>query len=78
LRPSPLPEACPPTLRAEVKPQPKVPEGAGVPAPMTEEEKRAFSPYAEWLAELASWGREGWSRAEQARQWCEKREGARR
>jgi hypothetical protein len=66
---------CPATLRAETKEQPKVPEGAGIPAPVTEEEKRAFALYGPWIAEIASWGREGWARSAEAKAWCDKRVG---
>jgi hypothetical protein len=65
------PAACPGGLRAEVQPQPKLPEGAGFPAPVTAEEKQSVASYLEWLTGFAAWARNGWERAAGAKAFCD-------
>lgn len=44
------PKRCGPDQTAEVKEAPRVPDGAGFPAPMTEVERGAVALYTSWLA----------------------------
>ncbi len=43
------PKRCPTEATAEVKDAPKVPNGAGFPAPVTPEERQAVALYTTWL-----------------------------
>lgn len=61
---------CPPSLLAELRPQPLLPDGATIPRPVTAEDANGLDLTLEHVASVAAWGREGWARAEAARDWC--------
>lgn len=65
---------CPPGLTAATAPQPRLPDGATIPRPITEADAQGLDLTLQHVATLASWGREGWQRAEEARRWCEGQE----
>jgi len=58
---------CPPGLTAATAPQPRLPDGATIPRPTTEADAQGLDLTLKHMATLASWGREGWQRAEEAR-----------
>ncbi len=64
---------CPPSLTADIRPQPLLPDGATVPRPVTAEDADGLDLTLEHMAAVAAWGRDGWARAEAAREWCLKR-----
>ena len=61
---------CPPSLLAELRPQPMLPDGATIPRPMTAQDADGLDLTLEHVASVAAWGREGWARAQAARDWC--------
>ena len=68
---SPPPRPCPPDVRAgKAGEEPRVPDDAGFPAPVTEDERAATAAYLTWLAEFSAWGREGNRRADKGAAWC--------
>jgi len=65
------PPLLPPSLCTEVRPEPQLPDGAGLVAPVTDAEKDATRDLLAWASEVLDWGREGWGRAGTARELCE-------
>lgn len=61
----------PPSLCTEVRPEPVLPDSAGLVAPVTNAEKDATRDLLAWASEVLDWGREGWGRAGTARELCE-------
>lgn len=66
------PRPCRPDVATGVKPEPQVPDGAGIPAPVTPEEVTATDSYLTWLAEFGAWAREGNRKAALAATDCKK------
>lgn len=67
----PLPRPCPPDVKAgSPGAEPRVPDDAGFPAPVTNDEKAATDSYLTWLAEFSAWAREGNRRADKGAAWC--------
>jgi hypothetical protein len=64
------PPLLPPSLCTEVRPEPQLPDGAGLVAPVTDAEKDATRDLLAWASEVLDWGREGWDRAGTARGLC--------
>ena len=64
------PPLLPPSVCVEVRPEPVLPDDAGLVAPVTEAEKDATRALLGWQALVLDWGREGWSRARTARESC--------
>lgn len=61
----PLPSECVAVQRA-----PALPEGAGIVAPVTEEERSATRLFLNWVAEVVSIGEANADRAEDGRRGC--------
>lgn len=68
---APAKPVCPGNLLADIPPEPQLPPTAGFPAPQTEAESAAVTAYGQWLHSFAVWGRDGWARAGDARDYCE-------
>ncbi len=66
------PRPCPPDVATGVQPEPRIPDGAGFPAPVTDEERLAVEAYLTWLAEFGAWAREGNRKAALAATDCKK------
>jgi hypothetical protein len=64
------PTHLPPSLCAEVRPEPVIPNGAGIVQPVTEAEVEAVAGFLGWVSEALDWGRENAARAETARRHC--------
>lgn len=47
------PDACSPAITAAIPPTPKVPDGAGIPLPVTAEERAAMELYLLFLGDLS-------------------------
>lgn len=60
----------PPSLCAETRPEPVLPDTAGIVQPVTDEERTQTSAFLNWTAEVLDWGRQGWDRAETAKKAC--------
>lgn len=62
---------CPPDVKAgKAGEEPRVPDDAGFPGPVTDDERAATAAYLTWLAEFSAWGREGNRRADKSAAWC--------
>jgi hypothetical protein len=61
---------CPGSLLADLEPEPQVPDDAGFPAPQDQAASAAVQAYGAWLHSFAVWARDGWRRAENAREYC--------
>jgi hypothetical protein len=70
--PTPAPVACPPSLTAPIAPQPSVPAAADVDIKDTDEARQKADIYLTYVSDLAAWGREGWARATNAKNHCER------
>lgn len=64
------PPLLPPSVCTTLRTEPRLPDGAGVVAPVTEAEKQATREMLGWVSEVLDWGREGWGRAKTAREAC--------
>lgn len=64
------PTLLPPSLCNEVRPEPRLPDGAGLVQPVTQGEREAVGEFLGWVAEALEWGRENADRAEDARKLC--------
>jgi hypothetical protein len=62
---------CPGGLSADLPPEPKLPAGAGFPAPQDAAASAAVALYGQWLHAFALWGRAGWARAADAKSYCD-------
>lgn len=60
-------------MTAEVPPTPKVPDAAGFPAPISDEERTAVGSYLEWLGSLADHDRRMTERVKAGKGWCDRR-----
>ena len=72
-KPPPLtvaPSKPPPSVCAELPERPRVPDGAGIPEPVTAEERAAMDAYLTWLGETADWGRTLYERLTDAQKGC--------
>lgn len=67
-RSSPAP--LPPSLCADVRAEPLLPDTAGIVQPVTPEERDATRAFLNWTAEVLDWGRENANRAETAKKAC--------
>lgn len=65
--------ACPGDLRADIQPEPILPDAAGFPAPVSDVERPAVASYLQWLSGYGAWGRAGWARAADAKAFCDKK-----
>ena len=71
--PTPAPiiyEPCTALTMQPVVPQPRLPDGATVPAPTTAEDAEGLRQFLEHDAIIAAWGREGWARVEAQQRAC--------
>lgn len=59
-----------PSVCAEVRAEPVLPNDAGIVAPVTDAEKEATRSMLGWQSEVLDWGREGWSRVRTAQAGC--------
>lgn len=64
------PTMLPPSVCVDSQPEPRLPDGAGFVAPVTEAEKEAFRESLGWVAEVLDWGRLGWATVETAKKAC--------
>lgn len=64
------PTPLPPSLCATVRPEPRLPDNAGLVQPVTQGEREAVGVFLGWVAEALEWGRENADRAEDARKMC--------
>jgi len=64
------PTPLPPSLCNEVRPEPTLPDGAGLVQPVTPSDREAVGVFLGWVAEALEWGRENAQRAESARKMC--------
>lgn len=64
------PTPLPPSLCADVAPEPVLPEGASIVQPVTEEERAGTRAFLNWTAEVLDWGRRNAARAETAKKAC--------
>lgn len=67
---APVSTVCPASITADLKPMPPVPDGASIPAAQTPEASAGFAIYLAWLHSFADWGKEGWTRAAEAKAAC--------
>jgi len=66
-------DRCISEATAAIQPTPRVPDGAGFPAPVSEAEKQATDLYLEWLGEFGAVERERVRRLTAIRSWCDSR-----
>ena len=64
------PSKPPPSVCAALPDRPRVPDGAGIPEPVTAEERVATAVYLTWLGELADWGNGLYGRLTDAQRGC--------
>lgn len=64
------PPVLPPSVCVEREPEPVLPDGASIVAPVTEEERDGTRAFLNYTSELMAWGRRGWDQAERARKAC--------
>lgn len=64
------PPILPPSVCVEREPEPALPDGASIVAPVTEEERAGTRLMLNYVSEMISWGRRGWDQAERARKAC--------
>jgi hypothetical protein len=56
---------------ADVPPEPRLPDGAAIPAPVTDAERLGMSAFLQWGAQLGDWARSLEVRAQKTKAWCE-------
>ena len=73
--PAPAPPAavCPGGLSAPISPEPQLPADADFPAATTPKAASAVGSASRWLTSHSQWGRDGWLRAQLAKDWCDGR-----
>ena len=71
--PAPAPPAaiCPGGLSAPIPPEPQLPADADFPAATTPKAAAAVASASAWLTLHSQWGRDGWFRAQLAKDWCD-------
>lgn len=67
------PERCPVELTGNVPETPRVPDEAGFPAPVSEEERAAVGSYLGWLGDLSDHDRDVTRRLKAGKAWCDER-----
>ena len=65
------PVRCPDSMTAPLIEVPVVPDGAGVPEWVSEEQRLAFVKYATWVADVVASADAGWARAATGKAFCE-------
>lgn len=70
--PLPQPAAiCPGGLSAPIPSEPQLPADADFPAATTPKAAAAVASASAWLTSHSQWGRDGWLRAQLAKDWCD-------
>ena len=62
---------CPGELRADIPAEPQLPADADFPAATTPKAAAAVESASRWLTSHSQWGRDGWLRAQLAKDWCD-------
>lgn len=62
---------CPGGLSAPIPPEPQLPPDADFPAATTPKAAAAVASASAWLTSHSQWGRDGWLRAQLAKDWCD-------
>lgn len=63
-------EPCTALTLQPVVPQPRLPDGATVPEPLTEADAEGLRLFLDHVSTIAAWGREGWARLEAQQRAC--------
>lgn len=64
------PPVLAPSVCVEREPEPVLPDGASIVAPVTEEERAGTRLMLNFVSEVILWGRRGWDQADRARKAC--------
>ena len=62
---------CPGGLSAPIPAEPQLPPDADFPAATTPKAAAAVESASRWLTAHSQWGRDGWLRAQLAKDWCD-------
>ena len=69
--PPPAAPICPGGLSAPIPAEPQLPADADFPAATTPKAAAAVESASGWLTAHSQWGRDGWLRAQLAKDWCD-------
>lgn len=70
-QPAPATAICPGGISAPIPPEPQLPPDADFPAATTPVAAAAVGSASRWLTAHSQWGRDGWLRAQLAKDWCD-------